>query len=237
MHENNMPAGFFITGTDTDVGKTHVASQIIKAFAQSGVAVSGFKPVASGAEWSAGRWQNSDALSLLDAASVTLPYEVVNPYCFEPAIAPHIAAKQAGVTIDQQQITALYKQHEAASELVIVEGAGGWKVPLADELSFDDVALTLGLPVILVVGMKLGCINHALLTEEAILNKGCRLAGWVANSTTANFEQLQDNMDALKKRMQSPCIGAFSYKDSAENNTDLDQQNIISLLACLTEFR
>jgi len=235
MRENK-PAGFFITGTDTDVGKTYVAAQIIKAFAQSGVRVSGYKPIASGAELSEGRWVNSDALSLMKQASVVLPYETVNPYCFEPAIAPHIAAEQASVTIDHQQILSTYKEHLERSELVIVEGAGGWKVPLADELSFDDVALDLALPVVLVIGMKLGCINHALLTEEAILHKGCRIVGWVANSCSANFEQFAENLEALNKRMHSPCIGVFRHNASEEKNTELDQKNMSSLLACLSEF-
>jgi len=236
MRENK-PVGFFITGTDTDVGKTYVAAQIIKAFAQSGVRVSGYKPIASGAELSEGRWVNSDALSLIKEASVTLPYETVNPYCFEPAIAPHIAAEQVSVQIDQQQIMSAYKKHFEHSELVIVEGAGGWKVPLTDELSFDDVALDLALPVVLVVGMKLGCINHALLTEEAILNKGCRIVGWVANSCSGGFEQLPENLDALNKRMRSPCIGVFRYKEPEENNIELDEKALNSLVTCLSEYR
>ena len=234
--QENKPAGFFITGTDTDVGKTYVATQIIKAYAESGVRVSGFKPIASGAEFSDGRWVNSDAMSLMKQASVNLPYELVNPYCFEPAIAPHIAAQQAAVEIDPARINSSYKKHVEQSDLVIVEGAGGWKVPLNDELGFDDLALDLGLPVVLVVGVKLGCINHALLTEEAILNKGCRIAGWVANSCSANFEQLAENISTLNKRMDSPCIGVFRYTASEEKNTELDQKNIRSLLACLSEF-
>lgn len=237
MPESNPPKGFFITGTDTEVGKTYVATQIINGLAKSGVAVSGFKPVASDAQVLAGQLKNSDALSLMAVASVALPYEVVNPYCFAPAIAPHIAAQQAGVRIDLATITSSYQQHREASEVVVVEGAGGWKVPLSDKLGFDDVALSLGLPVILVVGMKLGCINHALLTEEAIINKGCRVLGWVANSYCDGFEQLSENLEALNERMRFPCVGVFSYNALPEKNTELDQKNMSSLLACLSEFR
>jgi len=236
MQENNKTAGFFITGTDTDVGKTYVAARIIEAFAQSGVRVSGFKPVASGAEQLQGRWANSDALNLMDQASVELPYEKVNPYCFEPAIAPHIAAQQASVEIKHEPIMSAYKKHLDHSDMVIVEGAGGWKVPLGDELGFDDIASDLGLPIILVVGVKLGCINHALLTEEAILNKGCRLAGWVANSCQENFEQFPENLDTLKQRMRSPCIGVFGRNASTEKNIEIDQKNMVYLLDCLSEF-
>jgi len=235
--QENKSGGFFITGTDTDVGKTYVAARIIKAFAQSGVRVSGFKPVASGAVQLQGRWVNSDALKLMEQASVKLPYEKVNPYCFEPAIAPHIAAQQATVVIDQQVILSSYSKHLEQAELVIVEGAGGWKVPLTDDLGFDDVASSLDLPVILVVGVKLGCINHALLTEEAIVNKGCRLTGWVANSCSANFEQLAENLEALNKRMNSPCLGVLRHQVVGEKDTELDQKELSSLLACLSKFR
>jgi len=236
MPENSKTAGFFITGTDTDVGKTYVAARIIKAFAQSGVCVSGFKPVASGAEQLQGRWVNSDALNLMEQASVELPYEKVNPYCFEPAIAPHIAAQQAQVEITREPIISAYKKHLEHSDMVIVEGAGGWKVPLGDELGFDDIASDLDLPIILVVGVKLGCINHALLTEEAILNKGCRLAGWVANSSQDGFEQFPENLNTLKQRMRSPCIGVFGRNVSTEKNIEIDQKNMLYLLDCLSEF-
>ncbi len=232
-----MVDGFFITGTDTDVGKTYVATQIIQAFRQREYSVSGFKPVASGGVWVDGRLENEDAQHMIRESNVRLPYETVNPYCFEPAIAPHLAARKVAVDIGASRIQSAYAEHQAASDIVIVEGAGGWKVPLGDELGFDDVALALGLPVILVVGLKLGCINHALLSEEAVLNKGCRMAGWVGNNVNAGYVEAEANMDALKKRMKSPCIGYFEHKLVGKINAELAATNSMKLLDYLSKFR
>jgi len=225
-----MKKGFFITGTDTDVGKTYVASKIIRAFSDNKCKVSGFKPVASGSVRIKGDLKNNDALSLINEASVSLPYKTVNPYCFEPPIAPHIAADQMGVEIELSTIQRCYMAHETASDVVIVEGAGGWKVPLGPQLSFDDVALALNLPVILVVGLQLGCINHALLSEAAILTKGCRIVGWVGNQIKSNFSEADENLATLKERMESPCIGYFDYQSVAENNELLLQANMNEML-------
>ena len=228
-----MKTGFFITGTDTDVGKTYVASQIIRAFSESKYKVSGFKPVASGSVMVGGELKNNDALSLINEASVSLPYKTVNPYCFEPPIAPHIAADQMGVEIELSTIQCCYMAHETASDVVIVEGAGGWKVPLGPQLSFDDVALALNLPVILVVGLQLGCINHALLSEAAILSKGCRIVGWVGNQVKANFSEADENLTALKARMESPCLGYFDYQSVTENNELLLQESMSEMINLL----
>tara|TARA_R110002074_G_scaffold145034_1_gene293160 strand:- start:32868 stop:33566 length:699 start_codon:yes stop_codon:yes gene_type:complete len=232
-----MANSFFITGTDTNVGKTYLAAGLIKAYRQRGFRVSGFKPVASGAERLNGHLANQDALSLMAEASVSLPYEAVNPYCFEPAIAPHIAAKQAKVNIDMALIKSSYERHLARSEVVIVEGAGGWKVPLGKNLGFDDVAHSLNIPIILVVGVKLGCINHALLSEEAIINKGCRLAGWVGNNIDPDFNELDENMKSLKEGMTSPCLGLLKYQEDKSQECESSQINMLSMLDYLADFR
>ena len=225
-----MNKGFFITGTDTDVGKTYVASKLIRAFSDSKCKVSGFKPVASGSVRIDGELKNSDALSLMNEASVSLPYKTVNPYCFEPPIAPHLAADQVGVDIDLSTIQRCFTAHETVSDVVIVEGAGGWKVPLGPQLSFDDVALALNAPVILVVGLQLGCINHALLSEAAILSKGCRIVGWVGNQVKANFNEADENLATLKARMESPCLGYFDCQSVTENNELLLQESMSEMI-------
>ncbi|PHS72398.1 MAG: dethiobiotin synthase [Cycloclasticus sp.] len=232
-----MAKGFFITGTDTGVGKTYVASQLIKAYRKQGVRVSGFKPVASGGVWLNDQLVNEDALSMMREASVSMSYTDVNPYCFEPAIAPHLAAEQARVDINFEKIQSHYRKHVSEVDIVIVEGAGGWKVPLNEELSFDEIPLVLEVPVILVVGLKLGCINHALLTEEAILNSGCRLVGWIGNSISADFEVQNDNSLTLSKRMKSPCIGFFEHAFNKVKKNGVGQINIASTLDYLTNFR
>ncbi|PCI68513.1 MAG: dethiobiotin synthase [Piscirickettsiaceae bacterium] len=231
-----MTKGFFITGTDTGVGKTYVSTQLIKACRERQLRVSGYKPVASGAKWASGTLVNDDALALIQQASVPLPYEVVNPYCFEPAIAPHLAAEQAGVEISIDNIQSNYQQHTLNTDVVIVEGAGGWKVPLGDDLGFDVIPSALDIPVVLVVGLKLGCINHALLSEEAIMNSGCQLIGWVANDHTDDFQALGENMDSLKKRMKTPCIGFFEYQLKCEESKGNKQINVTTTLDYLINF-
>jgi dethiobiotin synthetase len=169
---------YFITGTDTGVGKTLVSCALLHGYAAQGKRVAGFKPVAAGVDADG---MNDDAKALRAASNVTLSYEQVNPYCLREAIAPHIAAQRAGVTIDIAVIAKFYKQLAEKAEVVIVEGAGGLLVPLNAQQDSADLALQLALPVILVVGMRLGCLNHALLTVEAIAARGLTLSGWVAN--------------------------------------------------------
>ncbi len=232
-----MTNGFFITGTDTSVGKTYVATQIIKAFRQRDYSVSGFKPVASGGVWVDDRLENEDAQRMMRESNVDLPYSTVNPYCFEPAIAPHLAAQKNAVEINASRIQSSYAEHVSAADVIIVEGAGGWKVPLGGRLGFDDVALALALPVVLVVGLKLGCINHALLSEAAILHKKCRIAGWIGNNLNVEFGEAKENMLALQERMEAPCIGYFEHQSIIRKNSKLRQENITKLLDYLVKFR
>lgn len=225
-----MSQGFFITGTDTDVGKTFIASQLIQSYRQLGKQVLGFKPVASGAQLLEGELKNQDALLLSEYASYQLAYKSINPYCFEPAIAPHIAAEQVSIEIALPIIRSSYNKLAEQAELVIVEGAGGWRVPLGDSLGFDDVAKELDLDVILVIGMKLGCISHALLTEQAIIQKGCRLVGWVANCLEPEFTQINETIETLEKTLTVPCLGIFEYQKNRLKKNRFDATQLASLL-------
>ena len=175
---------WFITGTDTGIGKTWCSLALIKQLKQQGLRVAGMKPIASGCE----NGKNSDAEQILAASSLALPYEIVNPYAFEPAIAPHIAAQQVGQTIELQVLIEKYKQLAALADAVVIEGAGGWRVPINASQSLKDMVLAIDAKVILVVGLRLGCINHALLTAEAIQRDGCTLAAWIANPIDPEFD-------------------------------------------------
>ena len=192
---------FFITGTDTDVGKTHVACQLIEQYITQGLKVIGMKPVAAGCELVNGEWVNEDVQKLTAASNVDAPLELVNPYCFNNYIAPHLAAEKAGVTIEISNILQAFNQLKTMADVVIVEGAGGFLVPLDNQTSLADLAEALGIPVILVVGMRLGCINHSLLTVEAIKARGLTLHGWVANHIDPEMEMVQENLETIEQQL------------------------------------
>lgn len=213
-----MTQGYFITGTDTDVGKTRIACALLAAFNTRGLTTAAFKPVASGCKQTPDGLRNDDALLLQQHASVRASYDEVNPYAFAPAMAPHLAAPQAGIEIDFARLCAAYQQLAARADIVIVEGAGGWLVPLGPQTTVADLAQTLGLPVILVVGMRLGCLNHALLTAEAIRQRGVPLAGWVANSIDPNMAAVQDNITALSERLSAPLLGHVPWSPDATSD-------------------
>ncbi len=200
-----MARGFFITGTDTEVGKTLISTTLVWAWARRGERVAAFKPVASGSRRTPEGLRNEDALRLQAMATVKLPYERVNPYVFEPPIAPHLAAEEAGVRIEVAPLCEAIASVEA--ERVLVEGAGGWRVPLNESEDFSDLAEALGLPVILVVAIRLGCLNHALLTVESIQDRGLALAGWVANRPTPGVDRWQGQVETLRARIPAPCLG------------------------------
>ena len=203
-----------ITGTDTDVGKTYVSCLLLRALAESGRRCAGLKPIASGCESDSvckntqGTLINADALALMAASSVKLSYAQTNPYAFEPAIAPHLAARAAGVKVDLPRIVAAVRAAELLCEDVIVEGAGGWLSPLADGLEHADLAKALGVPVLLVVGMRLGCINHARLTASEIARSGLRLMGWVANvlPLPTCMLALEENIASLTELLPVPLL-------------------------------
>ncbi|MCQ4294206.1 dethiobiotin synthase [Pseudomonas stutzeri] len=199
---------YFVTGTDTEVGKTTIAAGLLHAARQGGLSTAAAKPVASGCELTAEGLRNSDALALLGECTLPLRYEQVNPLAFEPAIAPHLAAREAGVELSVAALLEPVRQVLALqAQFSLVEGAGGWRVPLAGRETLSDLAVQLGLPVILVVGVRLGCINHALLSAEAIQRDGLKLAGWVANIVDPETSRLAENLETLGERLAAPCIG------------------------------
>jgi dethiobiotin synthetase len=199
--------GFFVTGTDTGVGKTLVACALLHAFASSDRTAAGMKPVAAGVE--RGRWADVDAL--VAASTLRAPANLVNPYAFGPAIAPHIAAELAGSRIEIEAIERAYAELARSVEVVIVEGVGGFLVPLSEKATAEDMAQRLALPVVLVVGMRLGCLNHALLTRERIAASGLRCAGWVANCIVPGMPYLEANIRALEERLASPLLGVVPF--------------------------
>jgi dethiobiotin synthetase len=207
----NPGQGFFVTGTDTGVGKTVVAAALLHAFAAKGLRAVGMKPVAAGLERIGGELRHADVEALVAAGNVAAPREVVNPYCFAEPIAPHIGAAQAGVAIDIERIAARFGQLAAMSDMVIVEGVGGFRVPLGPGVDAADLAARLALPVILVVGMRLGCLNHALLTQEAIAARGLALAGWVANHVDRAMQAADENVEALRERLRAPLLARIAF--------------------------
>lgn len=211
-----MKQGFFVTGTDTEVGKTVISVGLIHALQQQGLKVAAMKPVASGCQMTADGLRNDDALALQQAADITVDYQAINPYAFEPAIAPHIAAQQAGVSIDLTKLLQGYQQLKSMSDAVVVEGAGGWLVPLNANQSIADLAVKINLPVVLVVAIKLGCINHALLTVESIRATGLDLAGWVANDFLDD-EQHDEIIQSITARINAPCLGVVPRLKKADN--------------------
>lgn len=217
-----MPQSYFVIGTDTNVGKTYVASALLRHFVSSGKRAVGMKPVASGCELSAhGIWQgqlvNDDVVALYEAGNVPAALELINPYHFMPAIAPHIAAEKAGVEIDIDLIVRSYHTLAEMADVVVVEGAGGFFVPVNDQQTLADLAVKLKLPIILVVGMRLGCINHALLTVEAIRARGLTLAGWVANRIDPDMPMFDENLASLRQRIEAPCLSVVGWQEEAGN--------------------
>jgi dethiobiotin synthetase len=211
MTRGPLTCGFFVTGTDTGVGKTRVAVALIGGLVNSGKRVVGMKPVASGCESRAGGLVNDDALALIAASNVNVRYEEVNPYCFAPAIAPHIAARQAGVVIDRAYIRTSYESLAARADCIVVEGAGGWLVPVTPDATMADIARDCGLPVVLVVGLRLGCINHALLTAQSIALTGLELAGWVANDPAPAMPERAASVAEITKRIAAPCLADIPF--------------------------
>lgn len=203
--------GVFVTGTDTGIGKTVVAVALLQAMAGRGLRAVGMKPVAAGAEVGPGGLENEDVAALVRASNVQAPPEWVNPYCFELAIAPHLAAAATGVTVKLDRIERAYRALAGHAERVVVEGAGGLLVPLNDREDFADLVARLGLPVVLVVGMRLGCLNQALLTVAVMRQRGLRLAGWVANRVDPDMGAFDGNLRALEGRIPAPLLGVLPF--------------------------
>lgn len=218
---------YFVTGTDTGVGKTLVSCALLHAFAAQGRQVAGFKPVAAGCDEND---HNDDALALRAASSMPLTYGQVNPYCFAPAIAPHLAARHSGVRIELSRILNSYGELAGQADEVIVEGAGGFLVPLNEKQDSADLAQQLALPVILVVGMRLGCLNHALLTVRAIAGCGLKCAGWVANAMAGGVPALQENIDTLRDRIDAPLLGVVPYMAAPDARAVAGLLDVVTLI-------
>jgi len=228
-HKRRMKRGYFITGTDTGVGKTLVTCALLHAFAAAGLRAAGMKPVAAGAERTGGALTNGDVEQLLAAANVAAPLHIVNPYCFTLPIAPHIAAAGAGVTIDLEHIERCCAELALLADVVIVEGVGGFCVPLGPDSDTAALAARLALPVVLVVGMRLGCLNHALLTAEAIAARGLALAGWIANHIDPQMEAAEANVRALEERLRAPLVCRIAYAPQAQARAIASQLDLARL--------
>jgi dethiobiotin synthetase len=209
-------SGFFITGTDTGVGKTLFSAALLHALAGLGIRAVGMKPVAAGAAFKDGVWVNEDVAMLAAASGVRAPPELVNPYLFREAIAPHLAADHKGVAIEIPRIAAALDELAGLADMVVVEGVGGFRVPLGSGRDTADLALRLDLPLILVVGMRLGCLNHALLSGEAIAARGLKLAAWVANRVDPDMGAYDENIATLTQLLDVPLLAELPTMDSPD---------------------
>lgn len=234
--------GFFITGTDTGVGKTWATLCLMKMLQEQGLKVAAMKPVATGAVFYEGRWMNEDALALQRAASIALSYDAVNPYLFVPPVSPHIAAELAGRPIELTPIVRIFQELQERTDCVLVEGVGGWKAPLNPREKVADLAEALGLPVILVVGLRLGCLNHALLTHEAIKSTSVDFAGWIANHVAREFPYAAENIRTLDASLGFPPLAVLPYQErlrqlSAGVSTGFEAERILRVLVPSVTFR
>lgn len=198
---------YFLTGTDTGVGKTFISCALLRLWQTQGFSTAAYKPVAAGAEFIDGQWSNEDARHLQAASSVKLDLAEINPVCLREPIAPHLAAQAEGRQISPAQLHEGFAHIAARAERVIVEGVGGFRVPLSEGFDSADLAQALGLPIILVVGLRLGCLNHALLTAEAIHARGLNLVAWVGNSVQAQMPFQAENLESLQALLKAPCLG------------------------------
>jgi dethiobiotin synthetase len=226
-----MGRAYFVTGTDTGVGKTTVAVALLHAAAARGLTTAAIKPVAAGCELTPEGLRNDDALRLQAASTLAINYQQINPVALEPAIAPHFAAQQIG----QQLYVPELAEHclsilALGADFTVIEGAGGWRVPLTNSETFADIAIELGTPVLLIVDIKLGCLNHALLSAEAIRADGLTLAGWVANRSTGKDQCHQQMVDDLRARLACPLLGDLPHSQPIDKNQLADYVDIQQLL-------
>ncbi len=212
----------FITGTDTGVGKTWVALALVHALRATGRRVGVMKPVAAGTQDSRridGAPTNADAVELLDACGLDLPYASVNPYLFDEAVAPHLVAAEQGVRIDPGRVVSCFESVAAGADVVVVEGAGGWLVPTGPDATMADLAAALHARVVLVVGLRLGCLNHASLTAASIRSHGLELVGWVANRLDPDMPRADGNIATLDARLDAPRIATLDWRPGADPST------------------
>jgi len=216
MNQPEMKKRFFVTGTDTDAGKTFVTVLLLEALKQKGLRTLALKPVAAGCEMEAGEWRNDDANRLLQAMTQPLPYQQVNPIALQAAIAPHLAAALEGRRLSVDRLAGLIRGAlMTPAEVTLIEGAGGWLVPLNERETLANLVKELNLPVILVVGVRLGCLNHALLTAQAVAAAGLPLAGWVANCIDPAAAMVEENIQTLRSMLPAPCLGVIPHAPDA----------------------
>ena len=217
--------GIFVTGTDTGVGKTLIACALVRALREEGAQVAVMKPVASGAFQTPDGLRNADALALMDAAGMksSARYDEVNPYCFEPAISPHIAAREAGITVDTSMIKQQYDKLAADADWVVVEGAGGWYAPINEHQTMADLAWALSVPALLVVGLKLGCLNHAQLTRLGVESHGVRLAGWVVSGIDRHMTRVEANLETLERLFGEPPLAVVPHLPAGTDSIALGE--------------
>jgi dethiobiotin synthetase len=208
--------GFYVTGTDTGIGKTHSSVALLHALRAHGLRATGMKPVASGCERIDGEWKNADALALVEASDPRPAYADCNPFALEHPLAPELAARDAGIDVSLPPILAAHARLAASADSVVVEGVGGWAAPLSASLMQADLVRALGIPVVLVVGLRLGCLNHALLSARVIEADGCRLIGWIANAIDPAMERAGDNIAMLSARLPAPCWGRLPFDPMAD---------------------
>lgn len=208
---------YFITGTDTEVGKTFTSCVLLEAFKQQGLKTLALKPLAAGCETVDGELRNDDAQQLMQHMTESLPYDQVNPYALVEPMAPHLAAQREGRRLLVSRIAGMVRGSlMQPADVTLVEGAGGWYVPLNDHETLADLVREVQLPVIMVVGMRLGCLNHAILTARAVQRDGLRMAGWVANCIDPDMPVLQENIDTLKRLLSAPCLGVIPHQTSPD---------------------
>ncbi|RPD88491.1 dethiobiotin synthase [Luteimonas sp. 100069] len=200
-----------VTGTDTGIGKTHSSVALLHALRGNGLRAVGMKPVASGCDWRDGGWRNDDALALQAASDPRPDYADVNPFALPESTAPTLAARAAGVHVDVPMLYAAYARLADTADLVVVEGAGGWDAPLAEGLEHRDLARHLGGAVVMVVGLRLGCLSHARLTARAVAADGCRLIGWIGNRIDPDFARADDYVELLDQALPAPCLGILPF--------------------------
>jgi dethiobiotin synthetase len=210
------PSAFYVTGTDTGIGKTVTSATLLHALRARGGTAVGMKPVSAGCEWIDGAWRNEDALALQAASKPHPDYALVNPYALPLPLAPEIASAEAGVTLNLEPIRAAFDALRAQADTVVVEGVGGWAAPLSATLDQADLAHALQLPVVLVVGLRLGCLNHARLTAAAIVADGLECIGWIANEVDPAMERVDENFELLLRRLPMPCWGRIPYASGVD---------------------
>ncbi|MGC1460065.1 MAG: dethiobiotin synthase [Steroidobacteraceae bacterium] len=229
-----MAAGLFVTGTDTEVGKTVVSRLIVRSLVATGVRVAVMKPVAAGWVMTAQGARSADALGLIADSNVEMPYEVVNPYCLEAPVAPHLAARALGITVELPRIQHHFSALAASADYVIVEGAGGWLAPLNESEFVADLAAALNLPVLLVVGLRLGCLNHALLTVAAVRQRHLALAGWIGNQIDPGFARMTENLQTLEQHIGVPPIAVVAHGPQAPFQGRLAAAAVTALVQAAT---